>query len=141
MFDLMPNLEGQPEWVVVVVVALFVIGSIGVKWVGRNAREVDSGEDGQEGDRPALPAAPGGDAQITLAVTKALDLLANEAVESQEARSERDQLRTALLGCATERDRIAADLDRVQSELEKCNSECRRLVLRALEHRGDSDEQ
>lgn len=144
MLDLLPDLSGQPAWVVVVVVALLVAGTIGAKWVGRNARDAD--EDA-EGDRPALPPAlpehvphPGTDAHTTLVLTKALDLLANEANESQEARAEAERLRSELLACSEHRDRIARDLLKAQADLEQCNLECRKLAMRALERGGDSGE-
>lgn len=146
MFDLLPDLSGQPAWVVVVVTLLLVAGTVGVKWIGRNAREGDEeGEGDQEGDRP-LSATPnqtaitGSDAHTTHVLTKALDLLANEAVESQGARAEADRLRTELLACSAERDRVAANLARTQAELEQCNLACRRLAMRALEQGGDSGE-
>lgn len=144
MLDLLPDLTGQPAWVVVVVVALMVAGMIGTKWVARNAREVDGEEEEEpDGDRPALPSggfhsSGGGDANTTLAITKALDLLANEAVESQGARAEVDRLREELLACSRERDRIAGERDRAQAELDQCNRQCRELAMRALERRGDT---
>jgi hypothetical protein len=129
MFDLLPDLSGQPAWVVVVVTLLLVAGTVGVKWIGRNAREGDEeGEGDQEGDRPLSgtpnqAAIAGSDAHTTHVLTKALDLLANE-----------------LLACSAERDRVAANLARTQAELEQCNLACRRLAMRALEQGGDSGE-
>lgn len=147
MLDLLPDMSGQPGWVVIVVVALFVAGTIGVRWVSiRGGRSVDALEEGdQEGDRPGGDApqhATGGasDAQTTMVLTKALDLLANEAVESQGARAEADRLRDELLACSAERDRIARTLEKAQADLEQCNLECRRLAMRALERGGDSGE-
>lgn len=140
MLDLLPDLSGQPAWVVVVVVALLVAGTIGAKWVGRNARDPESDED-LEADRPELPSAqPGTDAHTTLVLTKALDLLANEASESQGARAEAERLRAELLACSEHRDRIARDLLKAQADLEQCNLECRKLAMKALERGGDSGE-
>lgn len=145
MLDLLPDLSGKPDWVVVVVVALLVVGSIGVKLAGRNVRDGDEEEDA-EPDRPSLPAgqqhppAHGSDAHTTLVLTKALDLLANEANESQGARADAERLRAELLACSAERDRIARDLSKAQADLEQCNRECRRLAMRALERGGDSGE-
>lgn len=147
MLDLLPDMSGQPGWVVIVVVALFVAGTIGVRWVsvraGRSDEALEEGD--QEGDRPA-PHSPEhaavavSDAQTTLVLTKALDLLANEAVESQGARAEAEQLRRELLACSAERDRIARSLEKAHADLEQCNLECRRLAMRALERGGDSGE-
>lgn len=139
MLDFLPDLSGQPAWVVIVVVTLLVIGSVGSKWITRGGREIEEGgEDGQEEDRPALHApSPGSDAQTTLVLTKALDLLANEAVESRDSRAEAERLRDELLTCSRERDRVARQLADVQADLEKCNADCRALALRALEREGN----
>lgn len=139
MIDLLPDLSGQPGWVVVVVVALLVAGTVGVRWVAARTGQADEEEDATEGDRPALPAG-GSDAHTALVLTKALDLLANEAAESQGARAEADQLRDELLTCSTERDRLAQVATTAQAELEKCNRECRKLAMRALEMGGGSGE-
>jgi hypothetical protein len=146
MLDLLPDLSGQPAWVVIVVVALFVAGTVGVKWVGRNVR-AGIGDEDAEADRPggppldhAHPALSASDAHTTLAITKALDLLANEAVESQGARAEVERLRAELIACSAERDRVARNLAKAQADLEQCNRECRKLAMRALERRGDSGE-
>lgn len=140
MLDLLPDLSGQPGWVVVVVFGLLVIGTVGTKWVSRNAR--DDEQDDVETDRPAPPGlqSHSDDVHTALAITKALDLLANEAVESQGARAEVDRLRTQLLECSAERERFARDLAKAQADLEQCNRECRRLAMRALERGGDSSE-
>lgn len=148
MLDLLPDLSGQPAWVVVVVVALMAVGSIGVKWVGaRIGRDDGDADEDAEGDRPAPTSGRheqavmvGSDAQTTLVLTKALDLLANEAVESQGARAEADRLRAELLACSAERDRVARKLTSAQAELEQCNRECRRLAMRALEREVDPGE-
>lgn len=146
MLDLLPDLSGQPAWVVIVVVALLMVGTVGAKWAGRGARDGQE-EDDQEPDRSALPPAGHGhtamspsDAHTTAVLTKALDLLANEAAESQGARVEVDRLRAELVACSTERDRIARDFTKVQADLEQCNRECRRLAMRALERGGNSGE-
>jgi len=137
MIDLLPDLAGRPDWVAVVVFALAVAGTIGVRWVtSRNGRSQD--EDDQETDREGLPSSQGSDVHTTAAITKALDLLANEAVESQGARAEAERLRADLLACSAERDRLAQNLTSAQAELDQCNRECRRLAMRALEKRGDS---
>lgn len=145
MLELLPDMSGQPWWVVVIVVFLLVAGSVGTRWVGARAGRPD-GEDevDAEGDRPALPsgqhAALDSDSQTTAVLTKALDLLASEAAESQDARAEVGRLREQLLTCSAERDRIARVAEKAQADLEQCNLECRRLAMRALERGGDSGE-
>lgn len=136
MLDLLPDLTGKPDWVVIVVIALVVLGSVGVKWVGtRNRREDAEDDEGQEADRPGISSS-GSDTQTTLALTRALDLLADEATESRGSRAEAERLRADLLACSRERDQFALNLEKAQADLEKCNRECRKLAMRVLE--GDS---
>ena len=146
MLELLPDMSGQPWWVVVIVVSLLVAGSIGTRWVGARAgRSGEQEEDDAEGDRPARPggqhAAVSSDtSQTTAVLTKALDLLASEAAESQDARAEVGRLRDELLRCSAEHDRVARAAEKAQADLEQCNRECRRLAMRALERGGDSGE-
>lgn len=151
MIDLLPDLTGRPDWVVIVVLALLVAGTIGVKWIGRKALDGDGqGEEDEPGtERPApLPSAHqasfGSDVQTTLVLTKALDLLASEAVESQGARAEADRLRAELVACSEARakaeaecERVALDLRAAQADLERCNEECLQIARRALERGGE----
>lgn len=141
MLDLIPDLTGRPDWVLIVVVLLLVAGTVGTRLIGRRAGGADGDEEGQEEDRPdALPQGQGGDAQTALVLTKALDLLAAEAVESRETRVEFERMRTELLECSAERDRVAQVAAKAQADLERCNQECRRLALRAIERGGDTGE-
>jgi hypothetical protein len=147
MGDLLPDLTGRPDWVVIVAIALLVVGMVALRWVSRNAGASIEDDEDQEGDRPDQPpgprhaqVTPGEDASTALVLTKALDLLAKEAVESQGARADADAFRAQLLACSAERDRIAVTLAKAQAELEQCNRECRRLAMRALERGGDSGE-
>lgn len=145
MLELLPDMSGQPWWVVVIVVSLLVAGSIGTRWVGARAGRSGEQEEDAEGDRPALPggqhaAASSDTSQTTAVLTKALDLLASEAAESQDARAEVGRLRDELLRCSAERDRVARAAEKAQADLEQCNRECRRLAMRALERGGDSGE-
>lgn len=141
MLDLLPDLTGRPDWVVLVAIALAIGGWVAAKWIVR--RSGDEDEEGAEGDRPAggahrVPASP--DDPTTQVLTKALDLLAREAVESQEARDENGKLRADLIACSTERDQLAQAVDKAHADLEQCNRECRRLAMRALEQGGNSGE-
>lgn len=148
VFDFLQHLSGQPVWVMIVIAVLSTVGTVGTAWLtrgtDRSRREVGADEQ----DRPQLDNAPppalssAADAHTTLIITKALDLLANEAVESQEARreterlrsqlGENEQLRAELTTCDGDRSRLAAELARVRAELDACNLECRRLALKAL---------
>jgi len=140
MLEFLPDMSGQPPWVVIVVAVLLVAGTVGSRLIGRGRGGTEA-EGEAEGDRPALP--PGqhraaDDTSTTTVLTKALDLLAREAVESQEARDENNSLRRQLLECGSERDRIAARLTAMQAELEQCDERCRRLARRAMELGGGS---
>lgn len=60
MFEL-PNMEGQPAWVVVVVVFLFVAGGLGTLYLKRKARDAPDDAPRVEGKEAtvALPPSPG----------------------------------------------------------------------------------
>jgi hypothetical protein len=67
----LPNLEGQPGWVIIVVVGLVVFGGLGVAYLRREARKDD--EDDPPQDSPQVEGAP---ATVSLpAGANALDLV------------------------------------------------------------------
>lgn len=90
----LPDLSGQPPWVVVVVTLLFVLGWVGTRWVARG-REPDEEltEDAREtrplpseGVASALPAPA--EHQATAVIMRALELLHAEAEESRDGRED-----------------------------------------------------
>lgn len=155
-----PDLSGQPPWVVITVMALFFAGSIGLAWVRRRTPGGDDQalEDGQVANaRPpsveGVPshATPNGHVDSTaLVIKQALDHLAQtaerEANESQEARAESaryraevERLRQELIQCDRDRERAVVALESAQLRLARCNDRCKKLAQEALE-RGAVDD-
>lgn len=152
MFNL-PDLSGQPAWVVIVVFSLFTVGTLGIAWMRRGSRLLPGGEGDAEELDGARPNAIDGvsspsvahDVHAAQLVKQALDQLAAEASESREARAETafarreaeqarreaEQMRRDLNACIEERQRLSA-------ALERCDAECARLARRAL-GRGEGD--
>lgn len=107
----LPNLEGQPGWVIVVVVALFVGGSLMGLWLRRqkNLHGAEPERSLPAGDGTATVAVPGGgrgDDVLQHTVREAMKHLADvarrEAEESEQARREADKLRDQLGVCSSE---------------------------------------
>lgn len=97
----LPDLEGQPGWVVVVVVALFFAAGLGATWLRILAKRNET--------PPAIPPPPD---TLTLPgatfdpVQEAMAHLARSAEESklaeQAAEREADELRAELAACGRE---------------------------------------
>ena len=100
----LPDLAGQPPWVVVTVMVLFVLGSLGVAWLRRGNPDPDS--DGIEQGGSANVPVEAGAHDAVLVVGKALDHLAEvarrEALESDSERAEARLLRQRLDECEDE---------------------------------------
>lgn len=152
--EFLPDLSGQPWWVLVLVVVLFVAGSVGTTYIRHRSpggqQEAVEGEndDGArpEGGAPAHAALTGPDPHATLVIKQALDLLASEAVESNAARAEAGRLQQQLVDCNRQREeaedslaRSERETQRLRAELEACNAECRKLARKALGLEGDRD--
>lgn len=137
----LPDLTGQPAWVVVVVVALFTAGTLGTAWLRRR----DGGEPEPEDDAtarpvesgavPSLPSAPHDGA--TLAIQKALDHLAAEAAESREARAETAALRRELEAMREELAQRTRQRDAAQELLVRCEARAELLTQQAQDRRGE----
>ncbi|MGL4808933.1 MAG: hypothetical protein ACRC4O_09345 [Giesbergeria sp.] len=111
----LPNLEGQPPWVVVIVMALFTFGVLGLAYLRRGRQDPDSEALNQVDSDNVLanagnPPALAGAHAPTEVVGRALDYLAEaakrEAAEAEEERRQRReaeaQLRQALDECENE---------------------------------------
>jgi hypothetical protein len=95
----LPDLTGQPPWVVVVVTVLMVAGWVGARWLTRE-RDPDGELDADSDEaRPlaaegvASPAAVPVDHHATAVIMRALELLHHEAEESRDGREEADRWR------------------------------------------------
>jgi hypothetical protein len=155
LLEFLPDLSGQPWWVLVLVVILFVSGSVGTAWIRHrpSARKTELAEGEEDdgarpgGDEGAPPALTRGDPHATLVIKQALDLLASEAGESSAARAESEALRLQLVECSRQREEAERRLELSESEtrqlrnrLDACNAECRKLARKALGLEGTSDE-
>lgn len=89
----LPDLTGQPPWVVVVVTLLFVAGWVGTRWVARGRDRIAEAEEDAEEPRPLPPegvasALTAPEHHATTVIMRALDLLREEAEESRDGREE-----------------------------------------------------
>lgn len=143
MLDLLPDLSGQPPWVTLLVVLLFVTGTLGGAWIRRGTpnAELEERDDGARprGEAGQQPSLSGPDLHTAQVLKQALDLLASEASESSAARTENSELRAQLLACDAERNRLTRELGVAHSELAACTAECHRLARKALGQEGDED--
>lgn len=114
----LPNLEGQPGWVVVVVVGLFVMGTLGWAYLRRDQPDEVRPELTDGGGATLTP--DGGHGAVGETLRAALAHLAETAHrEAQEAETERAraaELRERLEACAGE-------LLVVRHRLEQCEYE------------------
>ena|SRR5690349_697604 len=113
----LPDMSGQPPWVVLVVMVLFIAGWVGTRWVDRGRhrdRELDEDDDSARplpGEGVPSGLAVPAEHHATGVIMRALELLHQEAEESREGREEaarwRDealQLRELLETCESELD-------------------------------------
>lgn len=124
MFEL-PDLEGQPAWVVVVVVFLFVVGGLGTLYLKRKAREDDEPEDTPQLEgKEATVALPAGTAPLDL-VRDSMGVLATQAAQhkadADRAEEEARDLAKQLAACG----RDLAVLQERHATLELRLAECR----------------
>lgn len=114
----LPNLEGQPAWVVVVVVALFVLGTLGWAYLRREQPDDARPELSESGAATLAP--DGGHAAVGETLRAALDHLAEsahrEALEAETERNRAAELQQRLEACAGE-------LLVVRHRLEQCEDE------------------
>jgi chromosome segregation ATPase len=125
VFEL-PDLEGQPAWVVVVVVFLFVAGGLGTLYLKRKARE----DDDEPEDTPQVEgkevtvALPAGTAPLDL-VRDSMGVLATQAAQhkadADRAEEEARDLAKQLATCGRE----LAVLQERYATLEVRLAECR----------------
>lgn len=130
----LPNLEGQPAWVIIVVVALVVGGGLGIGYLRWKA--------GQDPEEPAeiapvadTVALPTGSAALD-GMREAMNHLAaaasREAKNADESDEEARVLRQELAECARERTRLEllsqrndATIQLLQARLEACEAHTR----------------
>lgn len=124
----LPDLAGQPGWVVAVVVSLFTVGSLGAAWLRNRSpgRAVEPAEDEarpselEPGAVPSVSPAPQDGATLTLHRT--LDFLAAEAAESREARAEAATIRKELETVREELSRSRQEHAATVARLTRCEA-------------------
>lgn len=122
----LPNLEGQPGWVVVVVFGLFVFGGLGMLWLKRKG-----GEDDDPADTPQIEGrtdtviAPAGATPLDL-VRDTMGVLATQAAhhkaDADRAEQEAKELARQLAEC----ERAQAVLQERHDQLARQLRDCRR---------------
>ncbi len=152
----LPNLEGQPGWVVIVVVALFVGGALGTLWLRGRSKD-------RSADEPVpIPASvTGGGVDVALAgrsgdqvlaqmtreaMTHLADTARREAEESEQVRRELAAERTKSDALAREFHDLAVtmaamqvNLDHITAQWHACQERVRFLNGR-VEERGHENE-
>lgn len=136
----LPDLAGQPGWVVAVVAFLFTVGTLGAAHLrNRSPRAIEPAEDDagtselEPGAVPSLPPAAHDGATLTLHRT--LDFLAAEAAESREARAEAAQIRKELEAVRADLNRLTHEHAAALAKLGRCEARAELLEEQAR-HRG-----
>jgi hypothetical protein len=140
----LPDLAGQPGWVVAVVTALFTAGSLGAAWLRRRSPggELEAGENSAQASEPdagAVPSLPSAAQDgATLTLHRTLDFLAAEAAESREARAEAAQSRKELGAVQADLNRLTAEHQRALERLVRCEARNELLEEQARGRRGNT---
>jgi uncharacterized protein (DUF3084 family) len=120
-----PDITGQPPWVVIILAALGLAGTIGVAWLAsRNRKSATRDDDGQATMAPSQ--------DLLGMLQKAMDHLAataeRESAESDQAREEAASMRRELEQTKME---LASALHRAQSaeaQLTACREHATALI-------------
>lgn len=122
----MPDVTGQPWWVVVIVAVLGVLGGVGADLLRRRAKHVPTDEESPE----ALPSGEGGEAYqaVKLAIQALAETAAREAAESTEERARATDLRHQLEECARALQLAEENNRETQRRLMQCEDNARALI-------------
>ena len=133
----LPDLEGQPAWVVIVVVGLFTLGTVGAAWLGGRSKKREREED-TESDagvlthRDGVPSLPTGAASVLEASVNAIIRDADAGrQEVAESRAEMRTMQRKLEEAMRERDDALRRAQRALADLGTCQAtvlELRRKV-------------
>lgn len=123
----LPNLEGQPGWVVVVVFGLFVLGGLGALWLKKRGHDPeDPVEIPAKSDTLAL--GPGVDKfdPVREAMTFAARQAEKSAEDADKAESEAKQLAAQLSECGKALAILQERYNTIEAQLAACNEQHRR---------------
>lgn len=134
----LPDLTGQPPWVVVTVFALFVLGFVGAAYVrrlgpntGEDPPELGESDTVQPDAPGGVPALPPGTRDPYAVMQQALDHLAEVARRAdQEAEDERRTRRREVAALNRKLEQMQQRLDEQADELAECRGELGRLSSR-----------
>jgi hypothetical protein len=131
-----PDITGQPAWVVIVIMFLTVSATLGVAFLTTRRKSVNQ----EEGEQATLPS--GETSPTVLVMHAALDHLARvadrEAAESEEARKEAAALRTRLEEQLHEVVRLQSLITETREALTRCQARAEFLSEQAF-RRGEHD--
>lgn len=119
----LPNLEGQPGWVIVLVVGLFVLGALGTAYLKRKLGHGDEERPPAIDQRPDTVDPPKDVAPLDL-VRESMGMLASQAARSAEDADRAEQRERELMLKLLELEKAQAILqerhEQVVRELELC---------------------
>ena len=129
----LPNLEGQPGWVVIVVVLLVVVGGLGVAYLRREAKDDDEPQESPRVETaPATVSLPAGANALDL-VKDSMGVLATQAAahkaDADRAEEEARKLALELAACARDK----AVLETKMAALEERHADLQRRYEACME--------
>jgi Flp pilus assembly protein TadB len=132
--DSLPDLTGQPAWVIVVVVGLTALGTLASAVVQRGERRrkrqrsKDNDDDPTVGDRQRVPSLPSGDAHVLgVSVQALVDTARHERREAEEARAETRDVRARYEQAMRELGEARRTAERALVDLAHCQDAADRL--------------
>lgn len=122
----LPNLEGQPGWVVVLVVGLFVLGALGTVYL---KRRLGQGEEARPPAVDPLPVTvePPKDVAPLELIRESMGMLASQAARSAEDADRSEQRERELLVKLGELEKAQAILQERHDQLARELEMCRRM--------------
>lgn len=132
-----PDITGQPAWVVVILAVLAVASTLGVAWLTSRSRKSATADRAEQATLPES----GQDATVVV-IQSALDHLAKvaerEAVESTQAREKVEELRQALQDTKSDLVEALRRAEQAEALLTACREHARLLTIEAF-RKGDKD--
>ena len=130
--DNLPDLSGQPAWVVIVVVGLTAIASLGgtvlQRTEKRRKRKRESSDDRTVEQQHRVPSLPGGQVDaLSVSVQALADAGRRADAEAEQARAETRAVRRRLEEVLHERNEAMRARDRALVDLQRCDVEVANL--------------